>query len=262
LPSIVRFTHQKDAVMSVTVIRYAERPELWEDSDALSRAVWPEYNQHGDVLNRYWGRLLEDFPEFQFVLYHDQDGVLAEGHTVPCAWDGTTEGLGDGIDAMIAGAFEARQANRRPTALGALAAEIKPQFQGRGLADRVLAAMAGLAREAGLRHLIAPVRPSLKDRYPIIPIERYVTWTRENGEPFDPWIRVHVRRDAKIARPIGHSMQITGTVAEWEQWTGLRFPDDGEYTFPAGLAPVDINHGRDLGCYWEPNVWIVHTIDD
>jgi hypothetical protein len=48
--------------MSVTVIRYAERPELWEHSDALSRAVWPEYNQHGDVLNRYWGRLLEDFP--------------------------------------------------------------------------------------------------------------------------------------------------------------------------------------------------------
>jgi hypothetical protein len=188
--------------MSVTVIRYAERPELWEDSEALSRAVWPEYNQHGDVLNRYWGRLLEDFPEFQFVLYHNQDGVLAEGHTVPCAWD------------------------------------------------------------SGLRHLIAPVRPSLKDRYPIIPIERYVTWTRENGEPFDPWIRVHVRRGGKIARPIGHSMRITGTVAEWEQWTDLRFPDDGEYTFPTGLAPVDINHGRDLGRYWEPNVWIVHTLSE
>ena len=68
--------------MSVTVIRYAERPELREGSEALSRAVWPEYNQHGEVLDRYWGRLLEDFPEFQFVLYHDQDGVLAEGHTV------------------------------------------------------------------------------------------------------------------------------------------------------------------------------------
>jgi hypothetical protein len=89
-----------------------------------------------------------------------------------------------------------------------------------------------------------------------------VTWTRANGEPFDPWIRVHVRRGAKIARPIAHSLRISGTVAEWEQWTGLRFPDDGQYTFPAGLAPVDINHGRDLGCYWEPNVWIVHTIDD
>ncbi len=190
--------------MSVTVIRYAERPELWEDSEALSSSVWPEYNLHGDVLNRYWGRLFEDFPEFQFVLYHDQDGVLAEGHTVQCAWDGTTEGLGDGIDAMIAGAFEARQAGRRPTALGALAAEIKRQFQGRGLADSVLDAMADVARDAGLSHVIAPVRPSFKDRYPIIPIERYVTWTRENGEPFDPWIRTHVRRGAKIAKSLPH----------------------------------------------------------
>jgi hypothetical protein len=29
---------------------------------------------------------------------------------------------------------------------------------------------------------------------------------------------------------------------------------------PAGLAPVEIDHGRDLGTYWEPNVWIVHAI--
>jgi hypothetical protein len=87
-----------------------------------------------------------------------------------------------------------------------------------------------------------------------------VTWTRENGEPFDPWLRVHVRRGATIARPIPHSMRITGSVAEWEEWTGMRFPDDGEFTFPAGLAPVEIDHRRDLGFYWEPNVWIVHTI--
>jgi GNAT superfamily N-acetyltransferase len=246
--------------MSVTAVRYVERPELWADTDAVSEAVWPEYNLHGDVLNRYWGRLVTDFPEFQFVLCDERDEVLAEGHTVPCAWDGTTEGLGDGIDAMIAGAFQPRDKDRRPTALGALAAEIRPQFQGRGLADKLLDAMAALAHDAGFTHLIAPVRPSLKDRYPITPIERYVTWTRDNGEPFDPWIRVHVRRGARIARPIPNSMRITGTVPEWEQWTGMRFPGDGQYTFPAGLAPVEIDHGRDLGSYWEPNVWIVHQL--
>ena len=131
--------------MSVRVVRYVERPELWEEADAVSSAVWPEYNRHGDVLNRYWGRLFEDFPEFQFALCDEQDEVLAEGHTIPCAWDGTSEGLGDGIDAMIAGAFELRKADGEPTALGALAAEILPAFQGRGLADRVLDAMADLA---------------------------------------------------------------------------------------------------------------------
>jgi hypothetical protein len=55
-------------------------------------------------------------------------------------------------------------------------------------------------------------------------------------------------------------MRITGTVAEWEEWTGMRSPGDGQYTFPAGLAPVEIDHEHDRGSYWEPNVWIVHTL--
>jgi hypothetical protein len=124
----------------------------------------------------------------------------------------------------------------------------------------MLDVMAEVARDACLGDLIAPVRPSLKDRYPITPIEQYVSWTRENGEPFDPWIRIHTRRGGQIVKPIPHSMRITGTVAEWEEWTGMRFPGDGQYTFPAGLAPVEIDHRRDRGSYWEPNVWIVHAI--
>jgi GNAT superfamily N-acetyltransferase len=247
--------------MGVRVIRYSERPELWDDTDSVSRAVWPEYNLHGDRLGVYWARLFGDFPRFQYVLFDDEQGtVLAEGHTLPCRWDGTTEGLGDGIDAMVAATFDAADASHPATALCALAAEILPRFQGRGLANRMLDVMAELAREAALAHLIAPVRPSIKDRYPLAPIERYVAWIREDGEPFDPWIRIHTRRGGRIAKPVPHSMRITGTVADWEKWTKLRFPDDGTYVFPAGLAPVEIDHGRDLGSYWEPNVWIVHEI--
>jgi GNAT superfamily N-acetyltransferase len=189
-----------------------------------------------------------------------QEEVIAEGHTIPCAWDQTPHGLGDGIDAIIAAGFQARAAARKATALCALAAEVRPRFQGGGLANRMLDVMAGLARDVGLSYLIAPVSPSLKDQYPITPIEQYVSWIRENGEPFDPWIRIHTRRGGKIVKPIPRSMRITGTVAEWEQRTGMRFPGDGQYTFPAGLAPVEIDHKRDRGSYWEPNVWIVHTL--
>ena len=32
------------------------------------------------------------------------------------------------------------------------------------------------------------------------------------------------------------------------------------YTFPDGLAPVEIDHERDRGSYREPNVWIVHVL--
>ena len=42
------------------------------------------------------------------------------------------------------------------------------------------------------------------------------------------------RAGARLARPAPRSLRITGTIAEWEQWTAMRFPDDGQYTFPAG----------------------------
>ncbi len=246
--------------MGMQVIRHSDRPDLWADTATITREVWPEYNLHSEDPNGYWGRLFDEFSEFQFVLYNDQEQeVIAEGHTLPCDWDGSPEGLGDGIDAMLAAAFEAREAGRSPTALCALAAEIRPRFQGGGLAKRMLDVMAELGRDASLNHLIAPVRPSFKDRYPITPIEQYLSWTRENGEPFDPWIRIHTRRGGQIVKPAPRSMRITGTVADWEEWTGMRFPGDGQYTFPAGLAPVDIDHAANRGCYWEPNVWIVHT---
>lgn len=246
--------------MGNQVIRYSERPELWKDTAEITREVWPEYNLHSDDPHHYWDRLFDEFPEFQFVLYDDEQQVIAEGHTIPCAWDGTPEGLGDGISAMLASAFQTRETGRPSTALCALAAEVRPRFQGGGLANRMLDVMADLARDANLTHLIAPVRPSLKDRYPLTPIEHYVSWTREDGEPFDSWIRIHTRRGGQIVKPIPHSMRITATVAEWEEWTGMRFPADGKYTFPAGLAPLEIDHEHNRGSYWEPNVWIVHAL--
>jgi len=234
--------------VSVELIRYSERPELWSGTAEITAEVWPEYSRNADATGPLWGRLFEDFPAYQFCLYDEREQeVLAERHTAPCQWDGTPDGLGDGFDSMLVGAFAARQAGRRPNALCALAAEIRPRFQGRGLADRVLDGMAELARQAGLRHLLAPVRPSFKDRYPISPIRRYATWKRADGEPLDPWIRVHVRRGGTIVRPAPRSMRTTGTVAEWEAWTGMRFPDDGAYVFPRGLAPVEIDHSRDIG---------------
>jgi GNAT superfamily N-acetyltransferase len=247
--------------MAIVAARYSDRPELWRETDEISEEVWPEYNLHGAVLGRYWGRLYSELPDFQFVLYDDdRDEVLAEGHTAPTPWDGTVTGLGPGIDEMITAAFGALDTGARSTALCALAAEIRPQFQGLGLASRILDVMSDLARGAELMSLIAPVRPSWKDRYPLTSIERYVEWTREDGQPFDPWIRVHTRRGGVISKPVPESMRISGRVSEWEQWTGMRFPDDGIYTFPSGLAPLHIDHGQDLGSYWEPNVWIVHTV--
>jgi hypothetical protein len=34
--------------------------------------------------------------------------------------------------------------------------------------------------------------------------------------------------------------------------------ETGDYVFPAGLATVHIDRDKDLGEYWEPNIWIIH----
>jgi hypothetical protein len=37
------------------IVRYSERPELWEGTDDLFADIWPECNHHGPILNHYWG---------------------------------------------------------------------------------------------------------------------------------------------------------------------------------------------------------------
>ena len=244
--------------MTFTMHTAAERPDLW-DRGIPSESVWPEYNLHGDVVNRWWGYLDEDLPQFQFVLYDEaRDEVVAEGHTGPLWWDGRDESLPEGFDAAIVQVFSRVRAGEPVNTLCALAAESPREGRSRGLAVELLTAMRQIAERHGLTHMVAPVRPSLKEHYPLAPIERYVRWRREDGQLFDPWMRIHERLGARVATPLPESLQITGTVGEWEAWTGMAFPESGDYVFPEGLALVNIDRDRDRGSYWEPNVWLVH----
>ena len=135
--------------MAVVALRFSDDPRLWERIGGLSAEVWPEYNLHGDVLNQFWSRLYEVFPDYQFVLYdQDADEVLAKAHTIPVAWDGTVEGLGSGIDASITAGFELHAQGGMASALCVLAAEIPPRNRDRRLAGVILKYMAALARLA------------------------------------------------------------------------------------------------------------------
>lgn len=54
------------------------------------------------------------------------------------------------------------------------------------------------------------------------------------------------------------SETMTGTVAEWESWTGMAFPATGDYVIPRGLSILHIDTVEDSGTYTEPNVWVRH----
>jgi GNAT superfamily N-acetyltransferase len=244
--------------MTPVIVDHAQRPELWKRIPAVFDGVWPEYNLHGEVMAGYWERLHTLFGSYQLALLGPDEDLLANARGIPFVWDGTAHGLGSGIDAAIEAGFADHDAGLEPNTLCALGIEVAPRHQGVGLATVMLQALRTTAREAGFGHVIVPVRPTWKDRYPLVPIHRYAHWTTDGGAPFDPWIRTHVRCGGTLSAPIPQSSLITGTVADWETWTGMRFPDSDDYVIPGGLATVRMDRGTDLGTYWEPNVWITH----
>ena len=208
----------------------------------------------------YWNSLFDTFAGFQILFCYPAGTVVAFGHTIPFVWDGTPEDLPDEIDRLMERATEAYRDRHTPTALSALAALVSPEHQRRGLSSEVLCAMRSLAAHHGMHSLVAPVRPSLKKLYPLIPIERYARWTRDDGSPFDPWLRVHWRLGAEYLKVALEATTITGTVAEWEEWTGMSFPESGEYVVPGALQPVSIDRERNTGSYEDPNVWMRHLV--
>ncbi|MCK8681485.1 hypothetical protein [Streptomyces lichenis] len=113
-------------------------------------------------------------------------------------------------------------------------------------------------RAAGLTQVLAPVRPTTKERYPLTPIERFMTWRREDGTALDPWIRTHERLGATLLAAAPASQTMTGTVAEWEKWTGLALPESGEYVIPGGLTVLHVDRAAGTGVYREPNIWMRH----
>jgi GNAT superfamily N-acetyltransferase len=145
-----------------------------------------------------------------------------------------------------------------PPALSMLAIAVLPSLQGEGLGARILDASREVARAEGHATVLAPVRPTLKDRHPLVPIEEYMSWRRPDGTHFDPWIRLHERAGADIAAPARESLVIEAGVADWEQWTGMAFLTDGGYVVPNMLAPLAIRGG--IGRHAEPNVWMRHRL--
>ena len=124
---------------------------------------------HDPVSDDYWMRQYEEFADLQLYLVDDDDRLLAESNAVPVPF-GPADLPDEGWDAALAQAFEGRAAE----AVSAIAIVIGVEQRGRGLSKTMLDGMRKAVAARGLEDLVAPVRPSLKHRYPLTPIERYV----------------------------------------------------------------------------------------
>ena len=239
-----------------------DRDGLLKAVDTEVTGVWPEFMLHDTVANRYWARLYSEFPEYQFALFDKESGKMAAaGNCIPLYLDGNPENLpNEGWDWTVRTGFRNLTEGTAPNLMSALSIAVSHEYRGRKLSGCMVEIMKEIGRKNNLGSLLAPVRPSLKTNYPLIPMEKYIKWKNTAGLPFDPWLRVHVRGGGRIVGICEASMTIPGSLQDWENWTGMEFPGNGRYIVEGALVPVEINTDPGTGIYIEPNVWVVHRI--
>ena len=240
-------------IRRVQIVTTSDRPDL---STAAMSGEWPLFVLKDPISNQYRETVQRYFPQYD-VLVVDGDEVVAHSVAVALRWDGEPATLpAGGYDGAIVQSVRQHENGVEPDALCVLAATVRGDRAGQGLAGVVLTALRDRAVQRGLRRVVVPVRPTLKARYPLTAMADFATWTREDGLHLDPWIRTHQRLGATVVGPAERSMVVTGTVAEWEKWTGMRFPQPGRYVVPGGHDVVVFEDGR--GVYEETNLWMRH----
>lgn len=224
--------------------------------------AFPEFMYNNAPMSVWWASLYNEFAEYQFILIDKETNeLMALGNSLPLNWQGPLENLPDeGIEWASRTAFEQYKAGVRPNILSAYQIIVSREARGRGISRMAVETMIDEARSHGLTKLIAPVRPNRKADFPLIPIDDYMYWTREDGLPFDDWLRVHVKLGGRIIKPCMKSYTVKGKIDEWRQWTGQDFPGSGQYIVKGGLIPVTISKEDDTGIYIEPNIWTVHNV--
>lgn len=248
--------------MKYRVVTGRENPAVRDLQNDLIMSAWPEFMMHDIYIAKYWWDILIRYPEYQYILLDDSSGkVLGLGNSFPLIWNDSLQDLPEtGLDGAIKRCHDDIEQSIRPNFQCAFQIIVDKSLHGTRFSYEVVKAMIQIGRNMGLETLVAPVRPNQKSRYPLTPIEKYAAWIDENGNPFDGWMRVHTKLGAEIVKVCPESMLVEGSVADWEKWTEMKFPESGRYVIPGALNPIKIDRENDLGEYIEPNVWMAHRL--
>jgi len=245
----------------IVITTCAQRPDLIPRLHEISDG-WPPFMTHDAIANALFDQVADDFPAY-CVVATDSDRVVARGLSVPfdAGSDDRTELPARGWDRVLVWAYADLRHRTPPTTASAIEIAVDTDYLGGGLSPRMLAALGDAVRRQGFDTLLAPVRPNAKQSRPTTPMADYVRDTRGDGLPTDPWLRVHVRAGGVVERIAPASMTISGSLAEWREWTGLPFDRDGDVVVPGALVPVHCDTAHDHAVYVEPNVWVRHRLD-
>jgi GNAT superfamily N-acetyltransferase len=245
--------------MDLDIATAAQRPDRYDLWPRLS-GFWPRFMTQDESSDFFYGYEFAQYPEYQLLAVDTVSGEpVAKAHSVPLSFTGEiAAGLPEGgWGWAIRQSAHDRLSGTAPTMVSALEIMVRPDLRGRGLSARMLTAMRDNAAARGFTDLVAPVRPTEAQGRPI---DTYAHERRPDGLPVDPWLRVHARAGGTIVNVAHTSMVMTGTLAEWREWTGLPFDTTGPVTVPQALVPVHCDVAGNHAVYVEPNVWVQHRL--
>jgi hypothetical protein len=233
---------------------------VWTEAqmEALFAEGFPEFISGDKEVDKYIARVRESFREYDIILTDEDDQLAATGWGVPILWSGVVSELPSSFADALRQSVEVHDALGAADTFVIGGAVVHPALKGRGTAESLIRALCNTAAAHHLAKVVAPVRPTRKYLYPLLDIDAYAAWVRNDGMPWDPWLRLHVRIGGRVIGLAREAQTMTGTVSQWEEWTGLEFPLSGDYIIPRGMAPLRIDKTSDFGTYVEPNVWVRH----
>ncbi len=231
-----------------------------EATTELAKNSWPEFMWHDEIAKTHWHEFFDRFAIYQSVMLDaDTNQVVAVGHSFPFNWTHPLADLPEeGWDWVFEKAVDDARNGIKPNILAAVFVGVREKYKKHGLSRSILLSFQPTARAHGFNNLVIPVRPNEKPQYPLTDMDEYVEWKNETGMPFDAWLRIQQRAGGKFIKVCHRSKTVRGSLAEWESWTGMKFPQSGRYIVPGALEPIEISIERDEGIYIEPNVWMHH----
>ena len=145
-----------------------------------------------------------------FYVYRDssQEHLAGGGITTRICWDGRPETLPPGWQGAVKSSFLDSRASDRPVnTLVPLLAFTASRFRRQNASSAVLNAMCRSGQEQGFRYAIIPALPPLQftREYAGIAMEELAKLRRQDGQPLDHWIRVHLKKGAEIIGYCEHS---------------------------------------------------------
>jgi GNAT superfamily N-acetyltransferase len=226
--------------------------------NALFAEGFPAFITGDQEVKQHIGHVRELFGEYNIMLVDDDGEPEATGWGVPISWSSEIRDLPETFARVLERSLETFDASDVADTFVICGAVVSPARKASGVAQALIGALIDTAVTHGLSKVIAPVRPTLKHRYPLQSIDAYAKWVRSDGLLWDPWLRLHVRMGGEVIHLAKKAQTMNGTVAQWEEWSGMELPESGDYVIPGGMALLHIDKSANLGTYVEPNVWIRH----